>query len=109
MPRTSRQKKENVKRNHTSFRQNDIGKLMLKYLAKEKKMTTTEYLDGRILKDFINSKGYRKGRPFYCVETGDVFSSGKECCEKYGIAINELNECLHDGISANGHTFKFIL
>ena len=58
MPRTSRQKKENVKRNHTSFRQNDTGKLMLKYLAKEKKMTTTEYLDGRILKDFINSKGY---------------------------------------------------
>lgn len=109
MARTGRPRKENTKRNITGFRQTDAGKLMLKFLAKEKNSNTTDYLNNMILDKFINSKGYRRGRPFYCVETGDVFSSGKECCEKYGITINELNSCLYDGVSAHGYTFEFIL
>ena len=88
---------------------NELFDLMLRYIFKEKNMILSDYLFERVLDDFQHTKGYRKGVPFYCLETNEVFASGKESCERFGITMNELNIALHDGICVNGHTFKFIL
>lgn len=82
--------------------------LRMAYLAKERKTSPMEYLNKTVETDFFKSKGYKKGRPFYCVQTREVFASGKECCEKFGMSLNELNDCLRYGVEFNGYTFEFI-
>ena len=109
MSKLGRPRKENAKRKFLNARYDNMHERMLKYITKEKQTSISDYLRDAIERDYMNTKGFRKGRPFYCVETNEVFSLGKECCEQYGITLNELNDCLHKGVSVNGYTFKFIL
>lgn len=99
---------ERTKSVRTQFSTDVRHKLMLKYVAKENNSTISECLEDSIERAFFKSKGFKKGRPFYCVETGEVFSTSSECCNRFDITIAELDASLNSGKEVKGYNFKFI-
>lgn len=108
MARTGRPRKENAKRRQSAFRMDDRHELMMKYTLKEQQKNASDFFNEYIEKSYNKTKGYKRGRPFYCVQTREVFASGKECCEKFGITDLELTDALYNGTEVNGYTFAFI-
>lgn len=106
--KVGRPRKDDAKRRRTAFRLDDRHELMMKFTLKEQQKNTSEFFNEYIEKSYEKTKGYKRGKPFYCIQTREVFVSGKECCEYFGISDRELTNALHHGAVVNGYTFAFI-
>ena len=91
-----------------SFDTDEMHRQMLDMVAKDRGCDTDEVLIQSIEKEYVKTRSNRRGRPFVCRNTGEVFSSAKECRERFGILAPELNECLYRGKSFEGLYFDFI-